>query len=187
MPTPTSVHTLLKPEVVLRNLGIRAGWKVADFGCGPGYYLVPAARFVGPTGRVVGIDLLATAVDEAKKRARAAGAYQIADVFRADVARPRGTGLPDNWADLVLLSGLLAQSDARAVLTEAARVVKPEAGRVAVIEWDEVATPLGPPPEQRISRTAVLAAAKLAGLTRLETFTPSPYQYGLLFLKPIAA
>lgn len=183
MPTPTAVQTFLKPEAVLREAGIRAGWKVADFGCGPGYYLVPAARFVGPAGRVAGIDLRAVAVDEATTRIRAAGFQDRADVFRADVAQPEGSKLSANWADLVLLIGVLYQSDPRSVLREAARVVRPSSGRVVVIEWDQVATPVGPPPEQRILLDAVLAAAKSASLTVLAQFAPSPHHYGLLLVK----
>lgn len=183
MPTPTGVRTFVKPERVLRLVGIRAGWKVADFGCGAGYYLIPAARFVGPTGRVVGIDILATAVDEARKRAKLSGVGATTDVFRADLARPGASGLPDDWADLVFLGGIVAQNDARAILREAARIAKPREGRVAVVEWDVIATPLGPPPEHRVARDTVLAAAKVAGLQLLSSFSPSPSQYGLLFAK----
>lgn len=183
MAVPTGVRTFLRPEQVLRDLGIRAGWRVADFGCGAGYYLVPAARLVGPTGRVVGIDILTSAVDEAKKRVSAARAAATTDVLRADLARPASSGLPEGWADLVLLSGILAQSDPQALLREAARVVKPGSGTVAVIEWDQVATPIGPPPEHRIERAHVHAAAKSAGLTFASATAPTPYHFGLLFKK----
>lgn len=183
MPTPTAVRTFARPEEILREAGIRAGWRVVDFGCGPGHYLVPAARFVGSAGRVVGIDILSSAVDTAKKRVLEAGMSGHTDVLRSDLARPRASGLPDDWADLVLLGGILGQSDPRAVLLEAARVVKPRGGVVRVVEWDQIATPVGPPPEQRIERDAVLAAGKRAGLTLFATFAPSPYQYGLSFVK----
>jgi ubiquinone/menaquinone biosynthesis C-methylase UbiE len=41
---------------VLRNLGLKAGHVVADFGCRAGRYAVPAARIVGKRGRVYAID-----------------------------------------------------------------------------------------------------------------------------------
>lgn len=164
-------------------VGVRAGWKVVDFGCGVGYTLLPAARFVGPTGRVVGIDILLSAVDEARKRLAAAGFRDTVDVLRADLTRPGAAGVPNDWADLVFLGGILFQSDPTAVLQEAARIVKPSSGRVAVVEWDVVATPLGPPPERRVERDVVLAAAKSAGLVLLSLLAPSPSQYGALFTK----
>lgn len=184
MPTPTAARTFLQPEQVLRRVGIRAGWKVADFGCGPGYHLIPAARFVGPQGRAVGVDILAQAVDQARNRARSAGVAGQTDVYRADLTRAGASGLPDDWADLVLLSTILFQSEPPAVLREAARVVKPGDGRVVVVEWDQVATPVGPPPERRVLQDAVLAAAKQHGLILLSAFRPSPYHYGFIFVKP---
>lgn len=184
MPTPTAVRTFIRPEEVLRKAGIRAGWKVADFGCGPGYYLVPAAEFVGRQGRVVGIDILASTVDQARKRVQSAGLADWTDIFRADLARPAASGLPDDWADLVLLSAILSQSDPPSVLSEASRVVKPAEGRVVVLEWEKVATPIGPPPEHRVSEDVVLAGAKRVGLHLLSSFRPSPHHYGLIFVKP---
>lgn len=183
MPTPTAIRTLLKPEDVLKQLGIRAGWQVADFGCGAGYALVPAARFVGPQGRVVGVDVRAAAVEDARRRVELAGVADRVDVLRADLTRSSASGLPDRWADLVLLVGMLYQSEPRTVLREAARVVKPSNGRVVVIEWEQVATPVGPPAEQRVTKDTVLAAAKGAGLTFLSPLSPSPYQYGLIFVR----
>lgn len=187
MPTPTAVQTFLKPEQVLREAGIRAGWRVADFGCGPGYYLVPAARFVGPTGRVVGVDIRTVAVDEAKARVRTAGVEERVDIFRGDLTQAKGSSLPNSWADLVLLVGTLFQSDPAAVLREAMRVVKPGDGKILVLEWDQVATPFGPPPEQRLTDTTILAAAKRAGLQMLARSNPSPSHVAFTFVKPVAS
>lgn len=86
---------MLKPDEVLKQLGIRAGWRVADFGCGAGYYLVPAARFVGSSGRVVGIDARTASVDEARRRAELAAVADRVDVVRADLTREKASGLPD--------------------------------------------------------------------------------------------
>jgi len=173
----------MQPAPFLRELGIRAGWHVADFGCGPGYYLVPAARFVGPAGRVVGIDIRTEAVDEARRRVERERLADRTDVFRADLARAGASGLPDGWTDLVLLVSVLSQNDPLPLLKEAARVVRPADGRVVIVEWEEVATPLGPPAEQRVRKTVVLAGAKNAGLTFLRHLTPSPFQYGMIFVK----
>src|SRR5262245_26792228 len=65
----------------LDALGLQPGWRVLELGCGTGSLLTSAARLVGPTGRVVGIDrnprLLAAA------RARAA-AHPWIEVVEAD-------------------------------------------------------------------------------------------------------
>ncbi len=43
-------------ERFLRSLGIRKGKKVLDFGCGEGYYTIPAANIVGVKGKIYALD-----------------------------------------------------------------------------------------------------------------------------------
>ncbi|MCK4308341.1 methyltransferase domain-containing protein, partial [candidate division WOR-3 bacterium] len=40
----------------LRDIGIREGQTVLDFGCGSGYYTIPAAKIVGSNGKVYALD-----------------------------------------------------------------------------------------------------------------------------------
>ncbi len=54
---------------VLRNIGLKAGDVVADFGCRTGRYAVPAARIVGHRGRVCAIDRDADSLARLKLRA----------------------------------------------------------------------------------------------------------------------
>ena len=57
-------------ERLLRQAGIREGWRVLDLGCGPGDVSLLAAELVGPTGHVVGIDQSAEAIERARERGR---------------------------------------------------------------------------------------------------------------------
>lgn len=60
-------------EQVFQHAGIAAGMTVIDAGCGAGDVSLLAARMVGPTGRVVGVDRSGDAVAAATKRAEAIG------------------------------------------------------------------------------------------------------------------
>jgi ubiquinone/menaquinone biosynthesis C-methylase UbiE len=60
------------PERLLRPL-VRPGMTVLEPGCGMGYFSLPLARLVGPTGRVVCVDLQPKMLDGLRKRARRAG------------------------------------------------------------------------------------------------------------------
>ncbi|MFP3867142.1 MAG: methyltransferase domain-containing protein [Desulfobacteraceae bacterium] len=55
----------------LQGLGIDKGHYVLDFGCGEGYYTIPAAMIVGAQGQVYAIDkdeaVLAALAERAKK------------------------------------------------------------------------------------------------------------------------
>lgn len=64
-------------EQVLRAAGIAPGMRVLDVGCGSGDVSFLAARLVGPTGTVIGVDKSAEAIDLASQRAREAGLSHV--------------------------------------------------------------------------------------------------------------
>ncbi|MGF6886691.1 ubiquinone/menaquinone biosynthesis C-methylase UbiE [Nocardia sp. GAS34] len=52
--------------IAVEQLGVRGGDTVVDLGCGPGADLVALAEAVGPDGRVIGVDVDAAAVEQAR-------------------------------------------------------------------------------------------------------------------------
>jgi SAM-dependent methyltransferase len=56
-------------EEVLRRAGVGPGMRVLDLGCGTGDVSFLAARLVGPTGAVLGVDRSPEAVAVAERRA----------------------------------------------------------------------------------------------------------------------
>jgi 2-polyprenyl-3-methyl-5-hydroxy-6-metoxy-1,4-benzoquinol methylase len=71
-------------EDMLRRAGIAAGMHVLDLGTGAGDVALLAARMVGPTGRVLGVDRATEAVETAWRRSAAAGSapvsFEVADL-----------------------------------------------------------------------------------------------------------
>ncbi|HVQ99254.1 MAG TPA: class I SAM-dependent methyltransferase [Mycobacterium sp.] len=57
----------------LRLAGLRPGMRVLDVGCGPGDVSFVAARLVGPTGAVLGVDAAADVLELARARAAEQG------------------------------------------------------------------------------------------------------------------
>lgn len=60
-------------EHLLTLAGIAPGMRVLDIGCGAGDVTMIAARLVGPTGSVLGVDMNADVLDVARTRAADAG------------------------------------------------------------------------------------------------------------------
>ncbi|OBB96242.1 methyltransferase domain-containing protein [Mycobacterium sp. 852002-30065_SCH5024008] len=60
-------------EHALRLAGLRPGMRVLDIGCGPGDVSFVAARLVGPTGSVLGVDAAPAMVELARSRAAEQG------------------------------------------------------------------------------------------------------------------
>jgi len=70
----------------------------------------------------------------------------------------------------------------QAFLREASRLTK-IGGKIVVIDWKTVASPLGPPAESRVASEAVRADADAVGLKFVEAWDPAPYFWGLIFAK----
>ena len=88
---------------LLKRAGLARGMRVADLGCGVGTVTRDLARLVGPTGRVVGIDLSSDQL--ALARRRLAG-IDVAEVSFVE-ASATDTELPEASFDLVYCRFLL--------------------------------------------------------------------------------
>jgi ubiquinone/menaquinone biosynthesis C-methylase UbiE len=64
-------------EHLLTLAGIGAGQRVLDIGCGAGDLTMAAARLVGPTGSVIGVDMDSDVLELARARAAEAGLVNV--------------------------------------------------------------------------------------------------------------
>ncbi len=108
---------------------------IADFGSGTGYFTLAMAKALRPSGRVIALDIWKPSLEALEFRAKLEGLFNIVETRWANLEEPKGSGLPDNSCDLVLISNILFESEKKEVLIgEAKRVLKPE-GFLIVIEW----------------------------------------------------
>jgi len=101
---------------------LRAGETALDFGCGAGMDSIIAARRVGPSGRVIGVDVTAEMVQKARDNAIAAAVANIEfHVGEADrLPAKNGT------VDVVISNGVFNLClDKPKVLAEGFRVLRP--------------------------------------------------------------
>ena len=99
---------------------------VVDFGCGPGFYLIPAARVVG---KAIGVDVSPQMLERADK-------YAKKNKVKAELLESDGTSLrlPDSSVDLIMLVHVFHEVEEKPkVLKEFYRVLKPT-GRLAIVE-----------------------------------------------------
>ncbi len=111
------------PGRFLAEAGVRQGFHVLDFGCGPGSYSMAAAKMAGESGKVYALDVLPVAIRTVAKAARKKGLENVHTIL-SDC----DTGLDENSVDLALIYDVFhhLESPSR-VLSEVSRVLKPGA------------------------------------------------------------
>jgi ubiquinone/menaquinone biosynthesis C-methylase UbiE len=107
---------------ILREVGIKPGFHVLDYGCGPGGYIIPLAELVGESGRVYALDIHTLAVQKVRD---IASKKKLANV--ETILSDCQTGLPDERVDAILLYDAYHHlKDPDMVLKEFSRVLKPD-------------------------------------------------------------
>jgi SAM-dependent methyltransferase len=97
------------------------GEKVVDAGSGGGFDCFVAAHQVGPTGKVVGIDMLPEMLEKSRQTAQSMGLENVE--FREGLLEQ--IPVADGWADVVISNGVINLcADKKRVFSELWRVLR---------------------------------------------------------------
>ena len=101
---------------------IAPGETVLDIGSGGGFDSIIAAKMVGPTGKVIGMDMTDTMLEKSRETAKRLGLTQLE--FKKGFAEE--LPVPDSSVDVVISNGVLNLTpDKYASFIEVFRVLKP--------------------------------------------------------------
>lgn len=119
--------------------GLQSGGTALDCACGTGDLTILAARQVGPSGKVTGLDFSAEMLAFGQKKIKAAGVDGWTDLVRGDAMN---LPFPDNTFDCATIGFALRNvADIQRTVAEMTRVVRP-GGRVISLEISKPKNPL---------------------------------------------
>jgi SAM-dependent methyltransferase len=139
------------PLSLLHEMGVHAGMRVADLGCGVGFFTQALLQAVGATGEIIAVELQETMLAMLRERFPAQSNLII---HPADLLH---TALPAASCDAVLIAFTMHEVPVLAALHEMQRLLRRN-GLLIVLDWGEIAhcperepgRQAGPPEEERL-------------------------------------
>lgn len=175
------MDSFLNPNYVVAQTGLMQGQTVADFGSGSGFYVLPAAQMIGPSGMVYAVDVIEEKLAATISMANQFGIKNIR-VVQADLAKPF-LEIPNNSCDLVIVGNILHEISNREMLLKNVYRILKTPGRVLVVEWKKTATPFGPPLDKRIDPQTMEILLMDLGLRKVKDLESDHYHFAILFEK----
>jgi ubiquinone/menaquinone biosynthesis C-methylase UbiE len=165
-----------KPDAVIAALKLRPGERIADVGCGPGYFTLPLAEAVGPTGVVWAVDIKAEMLDRLREHIAESGSSNI----KPHLVPEHDPQLPPGEVDTVFIVDTYHHFSNRSDYVSKLRRALAPGGRIVIIDFipkSREERGFGPRLEMQLERATVdreMAGSKLQPAA-VHTFLPEQY------------
>jgi ubiquinone/menaquinone biosynthesis C-methylase UbiE len=177
-----SSYDLIDPGALWTALNLPPGITFLDLGCGQGNYSLAAADRIGPTGVVYAVDLWEEGLAALKERAAREGRSNLKPLAAGADQVPMESSSVDVGLMATVLHDLVEAGTAAGALAEVARIIK-AGGQLAIVEFDKIDGPPGPPRHIRLDPDEVEALVAPYGFARQQTVKLGPYNYLITFIK----
>jgi ubiquinone/menaquinone biosynthesis C-methylase UbiE len=166
-------------EELIKHLKISPGATVADIGAGTGYFSRRLAKQVGPSGKVLAVDIQPEMLTLLTNKAAQMGIMNISPVL----GTPSDPSLPLRSVDLVLMVDVYHEFDLPWEMMQGiCRSLKPN-GRVVLVEFrgEDDAVPIKP--LHKMTEAQVKKEMSALPLQWVETLEALPRQHIIIFKK----
>ena len=171
---------MLDPQRVFSLLPLRPYQKIADVGCGPGFFTIPLAKYLFD-GRVYAIDVEQQMLDALKERLASARLGNVEILHSTDDKKiPLEEGTPIDGA--LLAFSLHETADQGALLKDVFCHLQ-LGGWTAIIEWYKRETEGGPPVEERLTQEEVRGMGEESGFVFVKKSELNENHYMVLLRK----
>jgi SAM-dependent methyltransferase len=165
---------------IMKALAFKPGERVADIGAGSGYFTIPVARSVGPTGVVWALDIAPEMLEYLDFRVKA---QKIENIRLRKVASDDPQLEPAS-VDTILMIDTIHYVKDRVSYAKKLRSGLAPGGRLVIIDYKPKPMserPWGPLPEQQIPRERMDAEMVEAGLGVIQAYDFLPEQYFVVY------
>ena len=172
-----------RTDLLVQELHLMPGMRVADIGAGTGYVSRRMARVVGATGRVEAVDVQPQMVEKLAERAQRENLPQLHPVLGAE----DDVRLPPESIDLAIMVDVYHElARPYEVLASIVRALRP-GGRVVFVEYraEDPAVPIKP--LHKMSVEQVKREAQVLPMRLERVAEPLPWQHIIVFRKPAVA
>ncbi len=168
-----------QPDRVVRTIHIKPGDTVVDLGAGVGYFTWRLAQVVGPTGKVIAVDIQPGMIEQLEKNLAERNVHNV-DVVLGSEDNPK---LPVGEADLVLLVDVYHElQQPEKTMEHVRRSLKP-GGRVVIIEYRKEDPEIPIQPLHKMTAREVRAEVEPMGFEFDELQSYLPTQHIIIFKK----
>jgi predicted methyltransferase len=120
-----------RPAEVIDALGVKSGNRVADIGCGYGYFTFRLAARVGAEGKVYAVDIDSEAIDKVRQRKELEKLDQV-EPIQGESADPR---LPNDLDAVLIVDAYHEFREYDRMMQAVFRALKP-GGRIVIIDGE---------------------------------------------------
>lgn len=167
------------PQEMLEQLNLKDGMVVCDLGAGDGYHTLQMAPRVGPTGKVIAVDIQTEMLQELSRKL-AEKKLENVDTILGELWDPK---LPDHAVDLVLMVDVYHEfSHPVQMLAALRKALKPD-GLIALVEFRLEDPTVLIRLEHKMTKAQIVKEYKANGFKVAREYDRLPWQH-LMFMQP---
>lgn len=164
---------------MLRELNVQEGMAVCDLGCGNGFHTLELSKMVGPTGRVVAVDIQEEMLEMLQVRAKKVGATNITTVlgkFHDPMLKP-------NTLDMVLVVDAYHEFSHPELMLKAIHRALKKDGLLVLVEFRAEDKTVPIKEEHKMSKAQVDKELTPNGYQLVRSYDKLPWQHLLFYGK----
>ncbi len=170
---------VLNPKKILIDAGLEGNESVADFGCGPGIFTIPASELTN--GIIYALDIQESVLEALTNQIHIHNIPNI-KVSRVNLESIGGSKLKDKSISFVIMRKILLQNDRKDIILEEAYRVLRDNGVLIVVGWTETAL-IGPKVSDRLEQGKLISLANDVGFIVKKQLLEDDNHYAIMFSK----